>query len=57
MLSQVPGVVEHGLFVDIAGTAILGLPDGGVELRDASGTVRTEPPAEAEDGLFDDLPD
>ena len=56
VLSQVPGVVEHGLFVDMADVAILGRPDGGVDVRDARGGVRSEPAEEA-GGLFDDLPD
>ena len=30
-LAPVPGVVEHGLFLDIAGLALLGWPDGTVE--------------------------
>lgn len=56
-LSQVPGVVEHGLFVDMADVAILGQPDGGVEIRDAAtGAVRTEPAPDGGEGLFDDLP-
>jgi ribose 5-phosphate isomerase A len=31
-LKRVPGVVEHGLFLGIAERAVLGLPDGGVEI-------------------------
>jgi ribose 5-phosphate isomerase A len=27
-LSAIPGVMEHGLFIDVAQTAILGGPDG-----------------------------
>jgi len=30
-LNQVPGVVEHGLFIGMAERALLGRPDGGVE--------------------------
>jgi ribose 5-phosphate isomerase A len=30
-LSRVPGVVEHGLFLDLADLALLGHPDGSVE--------------------------
>ena len=56
VLSQVPGVVEHGIFADLADEAILGLPDGGVEIRDGAGGVRTEPAPEADEGLFGDLP-
>lgn len=57
VLSQVPGVVEHGLFVDMADLAILGRPDGSVEVRDgAAGTSRVEPAGEDGAGLFDDIP-
>ena len=31
-LKQIPGVVEHGLFIGMAERALLGRPDGGVEL-------------------------
>jgi len=31
-LNQIPGVVEHGLFIGLAERALLGRPDGGVEL-------------------------
>ena len=31
-LKQVPGVVEHGLFIGLAEQALLGRPDGGVEV-------------------------
>ena len=34
VLNQVPGVVENGLFVDIADQVVIGHPDGTVELRD-----------------------
>ena len=34
VLNQVPGVVENGLFVDIADQVVIGHPDGSVELRD-----------------------
>jgi ribose 5-phosphate isomerase A len=37
VLNQVPGVVENGLFVDIADRVIIGHPDGACELRDLSG--------------------
>jgi ribose 5-phosphate isomerase A len=30
-LNRIPGVVENGLFIDIARSAILGRPDGSVE--------------------------
>jgi ribose 5-phosphate isomerase A len=31
-VKQVPGVVEHGLFVGLADQALLGLPDGSVDV-------------------------
>jgi ribose 5-phosphate isomerase A len=31
-IKQVPGVVEHGLFVGVAERAVLGRPDGGVDV-------------------------
>jgi ribose 5-phosphate isomerase A len=31
-LQQIPGVVEHGLFIGLAERALLGRPDGGVEV-------------------------
>jgi ribose 5-phosphate isomerase A len=33
-LKQIPGVVEHGLFIGLAERALLGRPDGGVERID-----------------------
>jgi len=36
-LSALPGVVEHGLFIDMASTVILGHPDGTAEVRHRSG--------------------
>ncbi len=36
-LRRVPGVVEHGLFVGLADRALLGTPDGGVEVLRAEG--------------------
>jgi ribose 5-phosphate isomerase A len=43
VLNQIPGVVENGLFLDICDVAILGEPDGTVELRDMNaGTVERE---------------
>ncbi|HYP49245.1 MAG TPA: ribose-5-phosphate isomerase RpiA, partial [Thermoleophilaceae bacterium] len=35
-LSRVPGVLEHGLFIGMAARALLGRPDGGVEVLDAA---------------------
>lgn len=37
MLNQVPGVVENGLFVDIADRVVIGHADGRCEIRDLSG--------------------
>ena len=34
-LEEIPGVVEHGLFIDMAERALLGTPDGGVEVVEA----------------------
>jgi ribose 5-phosphate isomerase A len=34
-LERVPGVVEHGLFIGMAERALLGRPDGGVDVLDA----------------------
>ena len=39
VLNQVPGVVENGLFVDIADQVIIGHTDGKVELRDLSSGI------------------
>lgn len=40
VLNQVPGVVENGLFVDIADQVVIGYPDGKCEMRDlSSGTA------------------
>ena len=36
-LSAVPGVVEHGLFIDMAGTVVFGRPDGSTEVRHRPG--------------------
>jgi ribose 5-phosphate isomerase A len=36
-LHQVPGVVEHGLFIGMAERALLGHPDGGVEVLERDG--------------------
>ena len=32
-----PGVVEHGLFIDMAGTVVLGRADGSTEVRHRPG--------------------
>ena len=36
-VKQVPGVVEHGLFIGLAERALLGRPDGSVELLERGG--------------------
>jgi ribose 5-phosphate isomerase A len=36
-LKQLPGVVEHGLFIGMASQALLGRPDGSVELLERGG--------------------
>ena len=42
VLNQIPGVVENGLFVDIADQVVIGHADGTCELRDmTSGTAET----------------
>ena len=43
ILNQVPGVVENGLFLDIADAIVIGYGDGRVEVRDINnGTVEQE---------------
>jgi len=43
LLNQIPGVVENGLFIDIADVLVTGRHDGSVQLRDvADGTVKRE---------------
>ncbi|KIT17688.1 ribose-5-phosphate isomerase RpiA [Jannaschia aquimarina] len=43
LLNQIPGVVENGLFLDIADVVICGRQDGTVEVRDVNhGTVTEE---------------
>ena len=34
-IKQLPGVVEHGLFIGMAAQALLGRPDGSVEVLEA----------------------
>ncbi|MEM9434768.1 MAG: ribose-5-phosphate isomerase RpiA [Pseudomonadota bacterium] len=34
VLNQVPGIVENGLFIDIADVIVVGAPDGSTEIRD-----------------------
>jgi len=41
VVNQVPGIVENGLFIDIADVVVIGHGDGAVEVRDlADGSVR-----------------
>ena len=35
VLDHVPGVVEHGLFFNIAERALIGRPDGGVDVLES----------------------
>ena len=56
MLNQIPGVVENGLFIDIADTLVLGYEDGVVEVRDLSGAEGTVP-FRGRDNVFTDLAD
>ena len=39
VLNQVPGVVENGLFVDIADTLVIGHEDGSAEVVEAPGAA------------------
>ncbi|MGL4415603.1 MAG: ribose-5-phosphate isomerase RpiA [Roseinatronobacter sp.] len=59
VLNQVPGVVENGLFVDIADQVVIGHSDGTCELRDlSSGTPETslrQINIEDERNIFSDL--
>ena len=48
-LNRIPGVVENGLFVGLADQAILGFPDGSVEIVEPGAPSRREA-ASAEDG-------
>ena len=42
-LNQIPGVVENGLFLDVADVVVMGEADGAVEVRDVgNGTVTRE---------------
>ena len=52
-LNRIPGVVEHGLFIGLADLAILGLPDGSVEMVGPGGEPRREAaPEEERDNIF-----
>jgi ribose 5-phosphate isomerase A len=42
VLNQIPGVVENGLFVDIADVAIIGHADGRVTVRDITSGLANE---------------
>ena len=59
VLNQIPGVVENGLFIDIADIVIIGHGDGRVELRDINeGKVSHDKIDFMEnDNLFSDLGD
>jgi ribose 5-phosphate isomerase A len=49
MLNQIPGVVEHGLFVDMADRIVIGYPTGDTRLIDADGENVGEPEAAEDD--------
>ena len=58
VLNQVPGVVENGLFVDIADQVVIGQPDGSCELRDLSDGARRSAARRSswpDPNIFDDL--
>ena len=59
VLNQVPGVVENGLFLDIADAIVIGHGDGRVEVRDINhGTVEQEQiDILTDDNLFADIED
>jgi len=44
-LKQIPGVVEHGLFIGMAERALLGRPDGGVEVLEHPPERRVSDPS------------
>jgi len=44
-LKQIPGVVEHGLFIGMAERALLGRPDGGVEVLEHPSERRVSDPS------------
>ncbi|MGY6633226.1 MAG: ribose-5-phosphate isomerase RpiA [Alkalilacustris sp.] len=52
-LSQIPGVVEHGLFLDLCDRVLVGHPDGRVDIHDADGMQPGAVPAPLEN-LFRD---
>ena len=49
VLNQIPGVVENGLFLDIADAVVIGHPDGSAELRELA--------SRAGDNLFTEIAD
>ena len=52
-LNRIPGVVENGLFVGLAGIALLGLPDGAVETVHPGSEPKRARSAEADgDNIF-----
>lgn len=57
ILNQIPGVVETGLFLDVADAVVIGHVDGRVEVRDInSGTTEVEHiDVVAQDNMFMDL--
>ena len=59
VLNQIPGVVENGLFIDIADSVVIGHPDGRVETRDIADGSVTEARIDLgeSDNMFRDLDD
>ncbi len=59
ILNQVPGVVENGLFIDIADVVIIGMGDGSVETRDITdGSVtHDDAPEPGDDNVFAGIAD
>lgn len=57
VLNQIPGVVENGLFVDVADVAIIGHADGRVVVRDISAGAEGPMPADLTQSgnIFTDL--
>ena len=52
MLNRIPGVVENGLFLDMADVLVTGRPDGTVELRDVTVGTLTDDRVEVDDAAL-----
>lgn len=57
LLARVPGVVETGLFLNVADTIVVGREDGGSDVisKDEDGTDGDGPKGRDDEGLFDDI--